>query len=286
MTETSDMDALILRRIAETIQLSIGPLRPDGQAPGQGEAGARGTEPAAPPVRPAPAPVVHLSKLAHELKTPLSAIVAAAEIMRDARFGPLGDARYESYAAGIHDSASHALGVINAMLGVSGIMTGRDGLVFAELDLNALVERMSASLRALLEAAGLALDYRLEQGLPHVVADPVTVRQMLLNLVTNAMRATPAGGTIAVSTAYDLAGPVHVTVTDTGSGMSESGIATALDTSSEGGFAATPSGGLGLGYPLILSLARMNGASISMTSAAGEGTSVRITFAPDRVIPV
>jgi two-component system, cell cycle sensor histidine kinase PleC len=232
----------------------------------------------------------HLAKLAHELKTPLSAITAAAEIMRDGRFGPLGDPRYQGYAADIFDSATHALGVINAMLGGSGLAgaTGdrTEGLAFAELELNALVERVASTVRALLEAVGLTIEHRLEPGLPHVIADPVTVRQMLLNLVTNAMRATPPGGSIVIATAYTLAGPVHVSVTDTGSGMSPSDIARALDPLRLADFTATPSGGVGLGFPLILSLARLNGAHVDITSAEGAGTTVQISFAPDRVIPV
>lgn len=229
----------------------------------------------------------HLARLAHELKTPLSAIVAAAEIMRDARFGPIGDPRYQGYAAGIYDSAHHALGVINAMLGTAtGDGDLRDGVAFAELDLNEIVAQVALSVKALLEAAGLTITHHLEPGLPHVIADPVTVRQMLLNLVTNAMRATLSGGTIVLATTYELAGPVHLAVTDTGSGMQAADIARALDPTRQADFELRASGGLGLGYPLILSLAQLNGATIGITSKPGQGTAVRITFGANRVIPV
>jgi two-component system, cell cycle sensor histidine kinase PleC len=229
------------------------------------------------------------AKLAHELKTPLSAIVAASELMRDERFGPVGDERYRTYAAGIYDSAHHALSVINAMLGDATTNAG-DAAAFAELDLNRLVGQVGVSVRALLEAAGLTIEAKLQPGLPHVVADPVTVRQMLLNLVTNAMRATPAGGHIVLTTTYDLAGPVHVCVSDTGCGMTEGEISQVLerDQDSDEGGEVVPRfpNNWGLGFPLIVRLARLNGASIAITSTLGCGTNVAITFAAGRVIPV
>lgn len=273
MTDPDDTQAQILRRIAERIASGIAERRleaPDRE-------GLR-IEPAR----------LHLAKLAHELKTPLSAIVAAAEIMRDERFGPVGDPRYRSYASGIFESATHALGVIHAMLGTAapGDTPGREGVAFAEIDLNAIAGRAGASVAALLEAAGLTLETRLEPGLPHVVADPVTVRQMLLNLITNAMRATPAGGIVVIATHYDLAGPVHLTITDTGHGMNDAEIAAALEGQRAIDLAPRPSGGLGIGYPLILSLAAINGANVGIASQPGAGTQVTLTFAADRVIPV
>lgn len=276
MTDPHTKDKATLGRIAERIALGLA-APPAGSPPTEAHDPVLSITPAA----------QHLARLAHELKTPLSAIVAAAEIMRDARFGPIGDARYQDYAAGIYDSAHHALGVINAMLGAaSGEGHPREHAAYAELDLNKIVSEVALSVAALVEAAGLAVAHHLQPGLPHVIADPVTVRQMLLNLVTNAMRATLSGGTILIKTAYDLAGPVHLIVTDTGSGMSDADIARALDPTRPADFEPRASGGLGLGYPLILNLAQLNGATVAISSAPGQGTAVCITFAADRVIPV
>ncbi len=273
MMDDAETDALILRKIAERIASELA----EPQQTLERAATAR-VEPAG----------LHFAKLAHELKTPLSAILAAAEIMRDERFGPIGDLRYKAYASGIFDSASHALGVINAMLGTAAATDGttREGVTFAEIDLNGIVARVASSVGALLEAASLTLTTRLEAGLPHVVADTVTVRQMLLNLVTNGMRATPAGGGIVISTRYELAGPVHLSVRDTGHGMDEAEIARVLDRDRGPELTPRPSGGLGIGYPLILSLAEVNGASVGIISAPGAGTEVTITFSAGRVIPV
>lgn len=273
MTDQPDTEAYILRKIAERI------------AQGLSEAAAEGDRA---PVPPALTPAAqHLARLAHELKTPLSAIVAAAEIMRDERLGPVGDPRYQGYAADIFDSAHHALGVINAMLGAAPAADdGGETLTFAEIDLNAIAGRLASSVRALTEAAGLTISHCLEPGLPHVIADPVTVRQMLLNLVTNAMRATPAGGHIEISTAYEIAGSVHLSVADTGHGLTPVDIARLLDPGREADFTPGAAGGLGLGFPLILRLARLNGAEVAIDSAPRTGTTVRISFAAGRVVPV
>ena len=270
----ADCDAQTLRKIAERIARGIAESAADGDV-----------APSLPPMTPA---AQHLARLAHELKTPLSAILAAAEIMRDERFGPVGDPRYQGYAAGIFESAHHALGVIDAMLetGASTPVDGREDAAYAELDLNGICERVAGSLRALLEAAGISIECLLEPGLPHVVADAVTVRQMLLNLVNNAMRATLAGGKIVISSAYELAGPVHLRVGDTGSGMADDEIARVLDRRREADFQPRASGGLGIGYPLVLRLAELNGAKVSIASVPGTGTTVQISFAAGRVIPV
>ena len=93
-------------------------------------------------------------------------------------------------------------------------------------------------------------------------------------------------GKLDVQALHDLAGPVHLSVSDTGTGMSEPEIARALDPTRQSDFEPRPSGGLGLGYPLILRLADLNGASVAITSKAGHGTTVTINFAPGRTIPV
>ena len=270
MTEDRDSNGILLARIRAAIEGGLA-----GESSGASAApGSRHGN--------------HLAQLAHELKTPLSAIVAAAEIMRDERLGPVGNPLYKGYSADIYESAQHAIGVIAAMLAPDAHESagGREAPAFVELDVNELVRRLASSVRALLGAAGLEIECRLEPRLPHVIADPVTVRQMVLNLVTNAMRATPAGGRILVSTGYALAGPVQVSVTDTGSGMTGDEIAVALDASREVEPVARAGGGFGIGYPLVHRLAALNGASVGIASAPGEGTVVTLAFAADRVVPV
>jgi signal transduction histidine kinase len=221
-----------------------------------------------------------IARLAHELKTPLSAIAAAAEIMRDERLGPIGSERYRGYAADIHSSARHALGVINRMLEVARCEAAEARLSFTEIDLNGLVESVLSGMQPLAAEAGLSLVGRSASRLPHVVADETSLRQILLNLLTNAIKFTGAGGEVVVSTGYRVDGPVTLEVRDNGPGMK-------LDAGAEpvsGSSLAGP--GLGLGLPLVKALAAENGAVVEIETAAGRGTAVRLVFRRDRTIPV
>ena len=160
----------------------------------------------------------HFAKLAHELKTPLTAIAAAAEIMRDERLGEMGNERYLSYAADIHESATHALDVITSLLSESAKPDAAMSRPIA-LDLNAIVKRTVSSVQALAELHGLALVFDAGDGRPHIVANPTAMRQILLNLLTNAIKFTPRGGDVRVATGHIKDGRIFLVVRDTGCGM-------------------------------------------------------------------
>ncbi len=132
----------------------------------------------------------YLAKLAHELKTPLTAIAAAAEIMRDQRLGEMKNARYLSYAADIHESATHALDVISSLLSDRVKPIAPVSRLIA-IDLNAIAERTVSSVQALAESCGLQLSFKTDGRKPYVVANPTALRQVLLNLLTNAIKFTP-----------------------------------------------------------------------------------------------
>lgn len=273
-------DAETLREIARRIR--------EGQA--ERAAARASVQPAPPPSEPPSALELPnglaMSKLAHELRTPLSAIVAAAEIMRDERFGPIGSQQYRGYSADIHDSARHALAVINSMIGHPEPGGNTKPQQFAEIDINALVERTVSVMLPLAEQARLALPIALYPRLPHVIADATSIRQILLNVLTNAVKFTAPGGEVLISTHYVLDGPVRIEVCDTGAGMSEAAIRSSLDPLHPPEPGPRAEGGLGLGLPLVRELAAANGAEISIESAEGKGTSVTLLFPKNRVIPV
>ena len=222
---------------------------------------------------PAGAEPNHIARLAHELKTPLSAIAAAAEIMRDERLGPIGSERYRGYASDIYESARHALGVIGHMLEAARSDGTPAQLSFAEVDLDDLIRGVVSAMTPLAGEARLGLAAEVGTRLPHVVADPTSVRQMLLNLITNAIKFTAPGGEIRVTASYEGDGPVTLEVRDNGPGIE----ATAESAAGKG---------LGLGLPLVKALAAANGADLVIKSLAGQGTAVRIGFRKDRVVPV
>ncbi|HEY8195263.1 MAG TPA: HAMP domain-containing sensor histidine kinase [Hyphomicrobium sp.] len=215
----------------------------------------------------------HLAKLAHELKTPLTAIAAAAEVMRDERLGEMGNDRYLSYAADIHENATHALDVITSLLSESAKTTIATPRLIA-LDLNALVERTVSSIQALAQSRGLTLAVEAEKNLSHVVANPTSLRQILLNLLTNAIKFTPRDGDVRVVTGYLADGRVFLVVRDTGCGMN--GEMAAPEVSDD---PAQPwLNGNGIGLPLVQRLVREMSAEFEIDSAPGKGTVALIAF--------
>lgn len=228
-----------------------------------------------------------LGRLAHELKTPLSAIVSASEVIRDERLGALGNDRYRGYVGDIHDSAKHALAVITRMLNSA---TGGTSLVPAvpvtPVDLNVIAGRSVSALRAMAEERGLALYDDLEPHLPRVVGDETALRQIVLNLMTNAMKFTAWGGEIHIVTRYARDGSVWLAVRDTGHGMTEDEVGAALDDSVGPEPQWRQGGGLGMGLPLVRQLAEGNGARLEIDSVPGRGTAVVLTFPRDRLAAV
>lgn len=227
-----------------------------------------------------------VAKLAHELRTPLSAIVVAAEIMKDQRLGAMGNERYRSYSADIHENARHALAVINRLLSDLAPEDAAVRIETAPLDLNALAEATVSAMRPLAEEAQLTLSQELHSRLPLVVADAMTVKQILLNLLTNAVKFTKAGGEVRVVTGLGFNRSVFLAVQDSGIGMSAEEVARVLDIDTPPRPERKEAGGLGIGLPLAQSLAKTNGARLEIDSTPGEGTAVALIFPKDRVAPL
>ena len=218
------------------------------------------------------------ARLAHELRTPISAVITYAEILKDEHFGPLANARYRAYARDIYQSARHALGVVDAMLG-DPRQGGVRQLAFSDLEPALVVEGCVAVARPLADGAGLTLEADYAPGLPRVIADEVSLRQMLLNLLTNAIKFARPGDRVRVAVACRDDGPLDISVADTGPGMGPEPAC--------GGDAPGRRGtGLGLGLPLTRALAAANGATFAIDSAPGKGTVATISFSKDRLVPV
>lgn len=227
-----------------------------------------------------------LARLVHELRTPLGAISVLAEILRDEKLGPLGSARYRGYAADLHQSAAHANAVLQAFLDPSPADEATGGpMEFAEIDLRELIGGVVSALTPLAEQAGVSL-HVLAGALPHIIADRRSIRQMLNNLIANALKFTPPGGRVEASASYAPGGPVVVEVADTGDGMSESELVRARTGQRAPEALRRRAGGSGIGLPMVRVLAAANGASFDIDSALGQGTRARLTFPHDRVVPV
>ncbi len=234
-----------------------------------------------------PALAALLAKLAHELRTPLAAITALSEVMKDERLGPIGNPRYRAYAADIHETARHALAVVAAMLEPASAVHGKLEFVYTEVDPAAVVASTVALLRPLADRAHVQLVGQCEPRPPRLVADERSLRQVLINLVTNALKATPSGGVVRIACVQVSGGQVVLAVEDNGAGIDAQTLArvrgtATLAVSQEG---TRPQTG-GHGLPLVHDLAAANGAIVDITSSPGQGTSVRLTFANERIIPV
>ena len=228
-----------------------------------------------------PVPPDKLARVAHELRTPLSAIAAFAEIMRDEKFGPLENARYRGYVRDILESSRHALDVVSSLGEPQDTSVKPGNLAFSKLDLNEICAAMASTIAPLAEEAGLQVKTALAPQLPHVVADGRSLRQILLNLLTNALKFTGTGGTVTVRTARAGAGAVIVEVEDTGIGINPE----AIDRALAGHRLSTGTAAeVGLGLPLVKTLAEANGAAVEVASAPGKGTRVALIFPPGRLV--
>jgi signal transduction histidine kinase len=226
-----------------------------------------------------------LAKVSHEIRTPLNAIIGFAEVMAEQRFGPIGNERYREYLKDIQASGAHLISLINDLLDLSKIEAGKLDLSFASVDLNDIASQCMAIMQPQANRERIIIRTSLAPHLPPVVADARSIRQIVLNLLSNSIKFTQPGGQVIVSTALSDTGEVTLRVRDTGVGMSESELKVALEPFRQIATAGrTPTAGSGLGLPLTKALAEANRASFSIKSAHNAGTLVEITFPTTRVL--
>jgi signal transduction histidine kinase len=226
---------------------------------------------------------VEQAKLAHEIRTPLSAVISYAEVLKDEHFGPLGNACYRTYASNIFESARHVLRLVDGMLQSFVDRSSASRLTFTNVAADDVIESCLILARPVAERAGVDLVASLPPNPPQVVADELSLKQILLNLLANAIKFSRRGDRVSVCALNPANGVLHISVADTGPGMPQPGDA-------GGGRCPPPAGGrkagLGFGLPLAKALAEANGASLQIESELGRGTCVTITFGKDRVVPV
>jgi PAS domain S-box-containing protein len=223
-----------------------------------------------------------LAKISHEIRTPLNAIIGFSEVMMEERFGPVGNERYREYLKDIHASGGHLLSLINDLLDLSKIEAGKLELTFAGVALNDLIQQCVAIMQPQANRERVIIRTSLPPSLPQVIADARSVRQIVLNLLSNSIKFTGAGGQVIVSTALNDNGELVLRVRDTGVGMTEADLVTAMEPFRQ--LATSTRGGTGLGLPLTKALAEANQATFYIRSAPKDGTLVEITFPPSRVL--
>lgn len=225
-----------------------------------------------------------LAKISHEIRTPLNAIIGFSEVMLDERFGSIGNDRYRDYLRDIRTSGAHIMSLVNDLLDLSKVEAGKMELKFEAVALADILGECVALMQPQANRERIIIRTALPASVPPVVADPRSVRQIVLNLLSNAVKFTAAGGQVIVSTALEDTGEVVVRIRDTGYGMSEKEIQTALEPFRQLHTAPSKPSGTGLGLPLTKALTEANRATFRIDSAVGQGTMVTITFPVTRVL--
>lgn len=226
-----------------------------------------------------------LARVSHEIRTPLNAIIGFSELMMDEKFGPIGSDRYRDYLRDINRSGNHVLDLVNDLLDISKIEAGEQEMNYEAVSLNDSLAETVAMMQPQANRERVIIRSSLASNLPEVVADLRSVRQIALNLLSNAIRYTQAGGQVIVSTSYETSGDVAMRVRDTGIGMSVAEIDQALKPFKQ--ISALKRGrhdGTGLGLPLTKAMVEANRARFTITSTPAEGTMVEVVFPSTRVL--
>ncbi len=226
-----------------------------------------------------------LARVSHEIRTPLNAIIGFSELMMDEKFGPIGNGRYRDYLRDINQSGNHVLELVNDLLDISKIEAGQQEMAHEAVSLNETLGQVVAMMQPQANGERVIIRSSFATRLPDVVADLRSVRQIALNLLSNAVRYTPAGGQVIVSTAYERDGSVAIRIRDTGVGMSSAELDEAMKPFKQINTLRRKRGdGTGLGLPLTRAMVEANRAQFSINSTPGEGTLVEIVFPSTRVL--
>jgi len=227
-----------------------------------------------------------LANMSHELRTPLNAILGFSEVMKDQHLGLVHNPRYLSYANDIHSSGRHLLAIINDVLDLAKIEAGKMTIEnAAPFELAPVLASSLAMLKGLGEKYGVMVHNEMTEDGLRVNAVERMIRQIVINLVGNAIKFTPAGGSVHLSGRLRNDGCYEVAVRDTGVGMSEKEMAQAMLPFGqiENRFTGKHDG-TGLGLPLAKAMLELHGGSLTMSSKPELGTTVTMTFPAQRVI--
>ncbi|HSM20301.1 MAG TPA: ATP-binding protein [Hyphomicrobiales bacterium] len=225
-----------------------------------------------------------LAVLSHELRSPLNAVIGFSDIIAQQSFGPVKMPKYLEYAAEIRDSSRHLLAIIDDMLDIARIESGAVEINEEDFAADGLFESVRRLMEPLAEKRGIRLSYAKPEAEIELHADPRLVRQILINLVTNAVKFTPDGGEVALGTDIRSDGSAALWVRDTGIGIAAEHCERVFEpfTQVDSGLARNFEG-VGLGLSIALHLARAHGGELDIDSIPGRGTTVRFTLPRWRV---
>ena len=222
-----------------------------------------------------------LATMSHELRTPLNAIIGFAEIMQHEVMGPVGNAQYRSYITDIHISGTHLLQLINDILDLTKAEAGKLELNEETIDFGEVIRSAVRVSRTSIEKAGLTANIDLIPELPLLRADERKTRQVLFNLIGNAVKFTPAEGCIDVRARFDPQAGMRITVADTGIGIAPENLQPFVQIDSS---LSRQQAGAGLGLPAVKAIMELHGGSLELRRVVGVGTEATATFPPERAV--
>ncbi len=226
-----------------------------------------------------------LANMSHELRTPLNAILGFSEAMQMQMFGPLGSEKYDEYVSHINESGAHLLALINDILDISKIEFGKLVLDESEVDLGRAVRSCITLVRERARVGNVRIADNLLSRLVRVQADERKVKQILLNLLANAVKFTPPGGSVTLTWDVDENKGVVVEVTDTGIGIPADQISKVLEPFGQVETSLVRrSEGSGLGLPLAKAFIELHGGQLEIQSEVNVGTRVRFSLPPWRIL--
>jgi two-component system, cell cycle sensor histidine kinase DivJ len=222
-----------------------------------------------------------LANMSHELRTPLNAVIGFSEILNRELFGTLGEARYRDYARLIHESGEHLLNVVNDILDMSKIEAGKFKIVKEPFNVGALVKSCCDIMRHTAEQRSLSLIVDIEPGIPELPADKRACKQMLLNVISNAIKFTDPGGWVRVS-AKVVGRDVVLAVADNGIGIAEADLPKLGNPFVQANNSYDRSyDGAGLGLSVVKGLAKLHDGKLELASTLGSGTTATILLPLD-----
>ena len=226
-----------------------------------------------------------LATMSHELRTPLNAILGFSDLMRGEMLGPIGNEAYKTYLDEIHSSGQHLLRIINDILDLSRIEAGKRVLREELTSLTEVAREACSLLHLKARQKEIAVNEVFEDGLPKIVIDEQAMRQVILNLVSNALKFTPQGGEVTVKVGRTQSGGQYVSVRDNGPGIPEEEIPIVLSAFGQGSISIkTAEQGTGLGVPIVQALIHLHGGNFTLRSKVGVGTEAIATLPSKRVV--
>ncbi|MDA1090546.1 MAG: ATP-binding protein [Proteobacteria bacterium] len=226
-----------------------------------------------------------LANMSHELRTPLNSVIGFSSVMEQEMFGPLGDDHYREYVGAVQDSGLHLLSLVNDILDIAKIEAGEMEFEDTDVNIHDIFQFSVKIVAPRADKGGVTMNIEISEHCPQLRGDSLRLKQILLNLLTNAIKFTPPLGLVRVLASVDASNAMKWEIIDTGVGIPAKDLHRIMRPFEQSRSAVTHSHeGTGLGLYLTQSLAEAHGGSVEIESEVGKGTAIKVNFPPERTV--